>query len=1094
MAGIIISTAALFFGARAVYRLLELPPTPEAGSRDPLRNKTLKANLERLGEPMPVLLGTYRIYPDLRANSFTDVRGGETLTYLNLTVCIGEADVTDIKLGESLASGIEGLQTAVYRPGEALTLYPANVYTSPDINNVELEPPSLTETDETCTFRGNRVIFGPPGTFSGLSAGDTLLVSGAAPATQLAGNFSLLNQQNAQGFNLIDPNGQTDFSVLDRAGPLTLQFGSSAMSTLYRQPLAAAEPAGLAIGADLPNATGATTITGSDTNNGSITLLSVNSNASQITVAEPLQDETAAVRFTRLTGGSTAFVRTSQQGQLINEVGITMSYLIYRRNGDGFLRDKFVRFAVNLQPVNDAGTPIGMPFEIGQFLIGGQSTSPEQDAFNFTGFPLGQYRLQVQRITPDVSDDGEPDDTSVVDVRGYIPGEVRYADTTQLVAIVPSDAIGQSSANRINCVATKKLPVYESGGWTEPRATDDIAWHVWDICTNTEYGRGLPAEAIDLEELLRLNEVWKARGDTIGGLVNSGTTFWPLLENMLRIGRTRPIAGAGFITFWRDEPSDIVQGHFNDRNILPDSLELTESPKRQGEPNSLEIEYIDGTTWQKTSVLCRLPGAVDDGLKPTRRTLDYCIDRQQAYREGLYILAVDQYRRESLNFSSERGGSVMGFGGHIDVTRPTANNGQGSDIIGAGLDDNDRAVLLSREPLEWSAAGPYTLRLWDERGNVNAPITAERGETDRHIVVTDGSTPAVTTDPNAVQTLFTLSTTDHTPLRCITMNRTRGEGEQWQLETLIDDPRVHDFDSIAAPDGNAVAEAAENLSIASVSAVSNSDGSALAISYTAAADAQQYIIDIGNSNGFNYRRVAQIRGTQFILPTEPGDVKWVSVRVAAIGGVRGPSVSTLAFIGSASPPRPVSNLETQSPFTGDFVKWQWGPGQGATSYRVRIFGDDGVGNTLFRVVTTQSLSFTYTLGQCTEDGGPLRWLTIEVSSLNDSGQSTSKTLTSINPAPTVLFTPVANDNGGINERDYTLSWQPSPAVDLAGYIVWASDSPGFTPAPENQIYRGPAVEYRHTSPPGQSVYWRAAAFDVWGERITELNLTAEQSY
>lgn len=131
----------------------------------------------------------------------------------------------------------------------------------------------------------------------------------------------------------------------------------------------------------------------------------------------------------------------------------------------------------------------------------------------------------------------------------------------------------------------------------------------------------------------------------------------------------------------------------------------------------------------------------------------------------------------------------------------------------------------------------------------------------------------------------------------------------------------------------------------------------------------------------------------------------------------------------------------------------------------------------------QKQTYAYTYEKNRDDGGPRRVFKVSIQcrdTTNKTSNSTTQTFT--NPAPA---TPAITVNAGVGSL--MIDVQPSNAPDYAGTLIWGSTTPGFTPAEGNLIYDGLAAFYIQDT--SEQWYFRAAHYDTYGK--VSLNVSTE---
>jgi hypothetical protein len=175
-------------------------------------------------------------------------------------------------------------------------------------------------------------------------------------------------------------------------------------------------------------------------------------------------------------------------------------------------------------------------------------------------------------------------------------------------------------------------------------------------------------------------------------------------------------------------------------------------------------------------------------------------------------------------------------------------------------------------------------------------------------------------------------------------------------------------------------------------------------------------------------------------------------------------------------------------WTGATISLICSQAAGATSYRFDIFKADGT--TLLRSITSSTSSAAYTALQAQVDGTQLVYV-VKVVAINAGGSSpASSPITITNPAPIAVTTPAIA--GGA----YTAvaSCDVSSSTDLAGYILFYSNTAGFAPLTAGTVLRSGSNSISVYSLAAGTYYGRIAAYDLWTSNPTLINLSAEISF
>ncbi|MBF0590435.1 MAG: phage tail protein, partial [Magnetococcales bacterium] len=307
-------------------------------------------------------------------------------------------------------------------------------------------------------------------------------------------------------------------------------------------------------------------------------------------------------------------------------------------------------------------------------------------------------------------------------VRAYLTGTPDFGDVTLLaVKMRATDNLSQRSSRMINCVVTRKLPVWSpENGWSDSQPTQAISWAVVDLL-KAKYGAELSDDRIDLDALHALDQIWQVRGDQFNAVFDSGATVWEALGKILRCGRAVSFLQTGIVRMVRDAPQSLPVAMFGPRNIVKNSLKIKYLMPSEEMADAVTVEFFSSQTWKPDEVTAALLESQSE--KPAKVTLFGCTDADQAEREGLYMAAANRFRRRMVTFQTEMEGLIPTYGDLIAITHDMPSWGQGGEVIGW-----DGAVLTLSEPLEWSEGESHFITLRHRDGSPSAAYEVMPGD------------------------------------------------------------------------------------------------------------------------------------------------------------------------------------------------------------------------------------------------------------------------------------------------------------------------------------------------------------------------------
>lgn len=109
-----------------------LPPMGQLRGDDASPTYSLSggSNRARLFQPLPAILGAHRVYPDSGAKTYTEFVGEDQFLYQVFNFGLTDVVLSDFKIGDTLLSAYDDVETEESDGTGALTLFPANVDTA----------------------------------------------------------------------------------------------------------------------------------------------------------------------------------------------------------------------------------------------------------------------------------------------------------------------------------------------------------------------------------------------------------------------------------------------------------------------------------------------------------------------------------------------------------------------------------------------------------------------------------------------------------------------------------------------------------------------------------------------------------------------------------------------------------------------------------------------------------------------------------------------------------------------------------------------------------------------------------------------------
>lgn len=765
-------------------------------------------------------------------------------------------------------------------------------------------------------------------------------------------------------------------------------------------------------------------------------------------------------------------------GTLANYIGVDLVCPggLYYANDSGGLNGKSLTVRFEARQIDDEGDPVGGWITLGTETIDGATNTAIRKSYRYA---VASARYQVKATRTDSKDTSSRAAHSVAwgGCRAYLPDERDYGDLTLLaVRIKATSQLSQQASRKINVIGTRKLPTWNpTTGWSAPVATRSIAWALADIC-RARYAANLADDRYDLPALYALDAVWTTRGDTFDARYDGKQTTWEALTNTARAGRAKPYQQSGMVRFWRDSPQTIPTAIFTPRNIKAGSFSMEFAPAITDTSDAVRTSYFDERYWSQRDALCYTAGSA--ASNPADVQAFGMIQRRQVVAEGMYMAAANRYRRRIVSFSTEAEGLIPRFGDLIGISHDMPSWGQSGDVL--AWDAATKTAILS-EPPTWTEGQTHYVRLVKADGSVTGNIAVTAGTTEYSVVlaVDPGFTPE-TSGQTRERSRYVFGVAGRLYTEALITRIAPKDGLEVEISAVVEDARVHSADGSTVPDSTTdnlpTAPSAPVVSGLVVSEGGTPSAPVQYVSWQRADGADQYWVE-STTDGVNWQRQDTTTATASTIKGVPAG-QYLNIRVAGVGLLRGPWVSWLGTSGgTVAIPGDIADLALESTFLGPEAVIRWSPAARATGYTVQVWQ----GGTKRRERIITDTRFVYTADDAKQDGGPWRSFEFRVIPMG-VGNGATASLTVSNPQVAQLnnVQVVSNATGAL------WSCQPPSDPDIAGFLVYASKTTGFTPGESNLIYEGKSAIRQLPLEPNKVWYVRSGAYDAWGKDSAQL--------
>ena len=547
---------------------------------------------------------------------------------------------------------------------------------------------------------------------------------------------------------------------------------------------------------------------------------------------------------------------------------------LYNLSDDGELTTRSVTCKIYL--IDSAGDSVSHIV-----TLEGATTTPLRETHSFD-VAKGRYRVRVVRTSDEAGDTRAADTLVWAGLRAHAPDSTTYGDVTLVAVRMRASAQLSSKTTRMTrVVCTRKLPIYNktTKTWSSPQTTRSIAWAIADVA-RSQYGARLDDSKIDLDQLVKLDGIYTARGDHFDGRFDNSLTVWEALSRIAAVGRARPYIQGGVLSVARDGAETVPVAMFTPRNIQRGSLSIRYLMPSGGNGGIVDIEYHSKRTWRPDVVRC----AIQNGSgEPTKIQLFGCTERAQAHREGLYHAAANRYRRRVITFATEMEGFIPSLGDLIAISHDMPAWGQAYGVL--SYDSSSRTLTLDGEP-QWRDGKTHYVGLRRRDGSVDGPITVTKSSKKNQVVLSSAAdfTPSTSGAMERTVSAFGWGTTWRQLAR-VTAIRPKTDITV-EIEAINEDPSVHTADTghTLPPEITSQLDTlyADLLIRGLIARSKPDDPSVMLVSWQPTPGADHYLIDM-SADGEKWTRTAETRATSF--PVDALYLNQTILRVSAANSI-----------------------------------------------------------------------------------------------------------------------------------------------------------------------------------------------------------------
>ena len=402
-------------------------------------------------------------------------------------------------------------------------------------------------------------------------------------------------------------------------------------------------------------------------------------------------------------------------------------------NNDGGIEGRSRQIQYQIRRVGETGTVIDNYYTIAGASRDQLGWSPQVSVTN------GRYEMRVRRIGAEDTATNSMDTINWFGLKSLLQSPTSYAGITTLaLTLTGSDTIAAQTENKINVIPQRKLQIVQDGAFTTARyPTNDIA----PVVRYIAHSVGYDDTQIDIAELIRLDAIWRARGDTFKYIYDSNVVVRDAINTALNVGFSEMTVSQGKIKPVRDEPRDMLNAHMYTPQNMTKTLKTSFSVVTPEESDGIRVTYVDEDTWEEATVLCLLPS--DSGFKLDEITIDGVTTRDKAYQLGMRQRSIQFHRRKKYTFSTEMDALNSEYFSTAILGDDIPSYAQSAIMWSVQSQGTDKALIQSSEIFTWKDGAAHVVSWRKANGKISGPFPCTK-VSDFYLLATIGSEPLPT--------------------------------------------------------------------------------------------------------------------------------------------------------------------------------------------------------------------------------------------------------------------------------------------------------------------------------------------------------------
>lgn len=350
--------------------------------------------------------------------------------------------------------------------------------------------------------------------------------------------------------------------------------------------------------------------------------------------------------------------------------------------------------------------------------------------------PQGQYEVRVMKVTADINESRESNETAVSQILVYQKDAADYSGQCRLAVQIKATGQLNGAIEELNAVASAACLTWNGTAWAVNETSNPAWWFLWFARGRKRpdgsrvYGGGLADAQIDIEGI-KSWAIWCRRKNlTFDYVLDQKMSTAAVLQMIARAGRASMTYQTGKLGVVWDAEDLPITAMFGPFNVRAGSFKI--AFVNEGTVDEVVANFINSENgWVMDEVRAKVPGVAATN-NPLQLDLDGCIYKDMAGREANLIAASQVWKRRKITWETDIEGLVCTRGDVVSFSHDlTAWGYSGRMLPGSG-----GSTIKLQNKVPSSGGGIVLLR--DPDGNLKTvSVTSEVGAVDELTIVTD---------------------------------------------------------------------------------------------------------------------------------------------------------------------------------------------------------------------------------------------------------------------------------------------------------------------------------------------------------------------